>query len=152
MQMSPDDFLDIIDQTLDGMLAIAEELGDDRVNRQPDLPGANSPYVILAHCVGLTHFWIGEVLGGRQVNRDREAEFRARGTVADMRRHVQTLKQHLRQDISHVRGDQPLTVTLSGRSERMQNKRQGAILLHCYKELAQHHGHMDLTRDLLMQP
>jgi uncharacterized damage-inducible protein DinB len=152
MQMSPDDFLDIIAQTLDGMLAIAEELGDDRVNQQPALPGANSPYVILAHCVGLTHFWIGEVLGGRQVNRDREAEFRARGTVADMRQHIQTLKQHLRQDITHVQGDQPLTVTLSGRYERMQNKRQGAILLHCYKELAQHHGHMDLTRDLLMQP
>lgn len=151
MQMSADDILEAIDQTLDGMLAIAEELGDELVNQPPNLVGANSPYVILTHCVGLTHFWIGEVLGGRQVNRDREAEFRARGTVADIRQQVRALQQQLRQDIRPVQGDQPLATTLSGRYERMQNKRQGAILLHCYKELAQHHGHMDLTRDLLRQ-
>lgn len=151
MQMSADDILEAIDQTLDGMLAIAEELGDELVNQPPNLVGANSPYVILTHCVGLTHFWIGEVLGGRQVNRDREAEFRARGTVADIRQQVRALQQQLRQDIRPVQGDQPLAMTLSGRYERMQNKRQGAILLHCYKELAQHHGHMDLTRDLLRQ-
>jgi hypothetical protein len=28
---------------------------------------------------------------------------------------------------------------------------QGAALLHAYEELAQHHGQMEITRDMLMQ-
>jgi hypothetical protein len=27
---------------------------------------------------------------------------------------------------------------------------QGDVLLHCYTELAQHHGQMELTRDILL--
>jgi hypothetical protein len=32
----------------------------------------------------------------------------------------------------------------------MQTWTQGHFLLQCYKELAQHHGHMELTRDVLL--
>jgi hypothetical protein len=32
----------------------------------------------------------------------------------------------------------------------MQNWTQGAMLLQCYTELAQHHGQMELTRDILL--
>ena len=51
--------------------------------------------------------------------------------------------------IRHVQGDQPLgyLVDLHG---HMQEHTQGDILLHCYTELAQHHGQMELTRDILL--
>ena len=150
--MVPEGILFFMHQALDGMMQIAEELGDERVNQPPDLPEANSPYVILAHCVGLTHYWIGEVLAGRQVHRDREAEFSAQGTVAEMRQAVRDLQAQLQEDITHVQVDQPLAHPLAPRhQQRMQDWRQGMVLLQCCKELAQHHGHMDLTRDLLMR-
>jgi uncharacterized damage-inducible protein DinB len=151
MQIVPEDVLMCMNQAFDGMLQIAEELGDERVNLRPALPEANSPYVILAHCVGLTRYWIGEILAGRPSHRDRAAEFRASGTVAEIRQAVRDLQAQLPADIARVQGDQPIAYPLSERHQHMKDRRQGAILLHCYRELTQHRGHMDLTRDLLMQ-
>ena len=108
MQISTDDFLYFVNVALDGMVRIVEELGDERVNLRPDFSGANSPYVILYHCVGCTHFWIGALIAGRRVHRDRDAEFRARGTVADIVQAVRALQKQLPEDISHVQGDKPL--------------------------------------------
>ena len=150
LSISPDDVLSYINQALDGMVQVVEELGDARVNLRPDLPGANSPFALLTHCVGLTNYWLGAVLAGRQVHRDRDAEFQARGSVADIRQAVRHLQQQIRQDMPHVQGDQPIAHPLAPRHQQWQGQRQGAALLQCYKELAQHHGHMEITRDILM--
>ena len=150
MRISPDDFLFFIDRALDGMVSIVEELGDTYVNLRPKLPGANSPYVILTHCLGVTHYWIGEVLAGRQAHRDRDAEFQAQGTVAEICQKVRALQQQLREDMTHVQGEQPLAFPVAPRHSRLQHWRQGAALIHAYEELAQHHGQMEITRDLLL--
>ena len=55
------------------------------------MPRTNSPFAILTHCVGLTRYFIGTALAGRQVHRDRDAEFRAHGTVAEIRQAVREL-------------------------------------------------------------
>ena len=159
MQIAPDDFLYFIDCALDGMVRIVEELGDERVNLRPDLPGANSPYAILYHCVGCTNFWIGGLIAGRQVTRDRDAEFQAQGTVADIRQAVHALKKQLQEDITNVKGDQPLAYPDALKplqawttQQGVQHWRQGKALIHAYEELSQHHGQMEITRDILMQP
>ena len=149
MTIAPETFLPFINKALDGMVGITEVLGDERVNLRPDLPGANSPYAILTHCVGMTRYWLGSVLCGRPSNRDRDSEFRAKGTVAEIGQAVKALQSQIRQDIAHVRGDQPLDqpFDLHGHA---QYHTQGDVLLHCYTELAQHHGQMELTRDILL--
>ena len=43
VEIDSQDFLLFFDRALDGMVAILEELGDEQTNRQPALPGANSP-------------------------------------------------------------------------------------------------------------
>ena len=73
MEISHEDFLMFIDRALDGMLRIVEELGEERANMRPDLPGANSPYAILTHCIGVCDYWIGTLLGKREFFRDRDA-------------------------------------------------------------------------------
>lgn len=158
MQIAPDDLLYFINCALDGMVRIAEELGDERVNLRPDIPGANSPYAILYHCVGCTNFWIGGLIAGRQVTRDRDAEFQAQGTVAGIRQAVRALQKQLREDITHVQGDQPLAypdallpLQAWTKQQGVQHWRQGKALIHAYEELAQHHGQMEITRDILMQ-
>ena len=150
MSIAPEEVLPFIHRALDGMVQCVETLGDARVNLRPDLAGANSPYVILAHCVGLTRNILGAALGGRPYQRDRDAEFRAQGTVAEIRQAVQELQRHIQEDIKQVRGDQPPVHPWAPRQSYMQNWSQGAILLQCYTELAQHHGHMEITRDILM--
>lgn len=149
--LQPEDFLVFMNRALDGMVQSIEALGDDRVNQRPNLPGANAPYVILAHCVGLTHYWIGRVCAGRPYTRDRDAEFQAQGSVAQMQQSVRDLQQHLQEDIKGVRPDQPPAGELDPRHSDLRDHTQGEMLLRCYTELAQHHGHMEITRDILLQ-
>ncbi len=155
MEISQEDFLMFIDRALDGMLRIVEELGEERANMRPDLPGANSPYAILTHCVGVCNYWIGTLLAGREVFRDRDAEFRASGTVVELRERVWELKTQFRQDIKQVQGEKRLASAPNSaynllRGTEFEDWTQGAALIHTYEELAQHHGQMELTRDVLM--
>lgn len=153
MSVPPEYFVPFINGALNGMLQIVEELGDERINQRPNnLPNTNSPFAILTHCIGVVHYWLGTVLAGRQVPRDRDAEFRAQGTVAEIRERVRQLQQHIHEDIKHVRGDQPLPFpeALAARNAQARTWMQGQALIQCYKELAQHHGHMELTRDVLL--
>jgi len=150
MSIAPAEFVSYINGALDGMVQIVEALGDERVNVCPNnMPRTNSPFAILTHCVGLTRYFIGTALAGRQVHRDRDAEFRAHGTVAEIRQAVRELQQHLSDDLARVRGDQPCAFPEAVR-EPHRTWTQGRFVLQCYKELAQHHGHMELTRDVML--
>ena len=152
MKISHEDFLMFFDRALDGMLRIVEELGEERANMRPDLPGANSPYAILTHCVGVCNYWIGTLLGGREVFRDRDEEFRASGTVVELRERVAELKANLLEDIKQVRGEKPLASAPNSAYNPllgMKDWTQGTAVIHAYEELAQHHGQMELTRDVL---
>lgn len=149
MSIVPPALLPFINNALDEMVRIAETLGDERVNQRPHLPHTNSPYAIWTHCVGVTHYWLGHVIAGRAITRDREAKFQARGTVTEIHQAVRSLQEQLQEDIRPVQGDQSVAhpVALHG-SE--QDHTQGDVLLHCYREFAQHHGQMELTRDILL--
>ncbi len=153
MNISHEDFLMFLDRALDGMLRIVEELGEERANLRPDLPGANSPYAILTHCVGVCDYWIGTLLGKREVFRDREAEFRASGTVVELRERVVDLKAKLPADIKQVQGEKPLESAPNSmynplRSTDFGDWTEGTALIHAYAELAQHHGEMELTQEI----
>ena len=53
MSIAPKEFLTYINGALDGMVQIAEALGDERVNLRPNnMPNTNFPFAILTHCVG----------------------------------------------------------------------------------------------------
>ncbi|NBO09836.1 MAG: hypothetical protein EBV30_10980, partial [Actinobacteria bacterium] len=62
-----DEFLYFAHRAFDGMAAIVETLGDDLANRVPSLPGANSPYALLTHCIGVSDFWGGYLVNGRKI-------------------------------------------------------------------------------------
>ena len=150
MSIVPKALLPFLDKSLDDMLGIAITLGDVRVNQRPDLPDANSPYAILTHCIGVIRYWLGSILAGHPDTRDRDEEFLAKGTVAEIREAVQALKRQMQEDILRVQGDQLLgdPIDLHG---SVQEHTQGDVLLHCLRELAQHHGQMELTRDILLK-
>jgi hypothetical protein len=149
LAVSEDDFLWFVDLALDEMAAILRRLGDDRANRRPDLPGANSPYAILTHCLGVMEFWGGSVVAERAVTRDRAAEFRAGGAVDDLIARAAAARRQLASDLS---GLDPMAAPPGPREDddRPYARTKGAVLLHVMEELLQHLGQMELTRDILL--
>jgi len=141
-----------VERALTGMLAIAEELGDARVNARPDLPGANSAYGLLTHCLGVVEYWAGHLVAGRPVERDRPAEFVATGTVARLRAAVADGLARYRDDLAAFEPAAPPRHTPN--SEFLgpdQELTQNGVLLHVLEELAQHHGQLEVLRDALVR-
>jgi hypothetical protein len=147
--ISVEDYLFYVDEALEGMVAIVTELGDVLANRRPDLPGANSPYAVLTHCLGVMEYWAGYMVAGRQITRDRDAEFRAAGAVVDLVDRTRRARQQLESDLMNLepfaapRGTPPEDFGPLTRS-------QGGALIHLYEELAQHRGQMEGCRDVLL--
>lgn len=150
-----DDVLTHIDRALRGMRATLAHLGDERANRRPELDGANSPYVIVRHCLGVMEFWGGQVIGCRTVDRDRDAEFMATGDVHSLLTLMSAQRARLDADLADFDGAAAPRGPMDDR-ERDDlpefTRTQGGVLLHLYEELAQHRGHLDLTADLVMRP
>jgi hypothetical protein len=144
------DYLWFIDLALAEMVGIVRQLGDAGANRRPAVAGANSPYAILTHCLGVMEFWGGVTVAGRPVERDRGAEFEAAGQVDALAQRVRDARRRLRQDMA---GLESLTVPAGaprpGDAGRPYSTTKGGVLLHIMEELFQHLGHMELTRDML---
>ncbi|HEX6567993.1 MAG TPA: DUF664 domain-containing protein [Acidimicrobiales bacterium] len=151
--ISVDDLLWFVDEALDGMVAIVTELGDDLANRRPDVPGANSPYVVLHHCLGVMAYWGGHVVAGRTVERDRDAEFRASGPVDDLVTRARQARRQLADDLAALDPAAPPRAALPPDDAVLPiGRTQGGALVHIYEELAQHRGQMEATRDVLLAP
>ena len=146
-----DDVLWFADLALDRMVDALRRLGDDRVNDRPDLPGANTPFAIVTHCLGVLEFWGGAMVAGREVVRDRDAEFRATGRVEELVERVDAARRRLAQDVGRARWDDPpRQPPTPSHADRPDGRSQGGVLLHILEELHQHLGQLELTRDVLL--
>jgi hypothetical protein len=149
--ISAEDYLWYVDLALDQMIDIVSGLGDDRANAKPDLPGANSPYAILTHCLGVMAYWGGDVVAGRDVERDRAAEFRASGRVEDLVARARSARATLAADVATLDAQAPPRGQVRGDDVHTPlGRTQGGVLIHIYEELAQHLGQMQITRDILL--
>jgi len=135
------------------MIEIVTQLGDELANRRPDVPGANSPYALLHHCLGVMEYWAGYVrrrrrIGarpGRRVPGDRQ---RARA-----RRPRAPCQQQLRTDVAGLEPFAPPRGAPGPEDADYPPARtQGGVLIHVYEELAQHRGQMEGCRDVLLAP
>jgi uncharacterized damage-inducible protein DinB len=151
MSAEADDLLLFCDRAVREMGEILLTVGDHLANERPDLPGANSPYAILNHCLGVIEYWIGAVVLGRPDHRDRDAEFTASGPVAPLIERSREAMARLHDDVAGLDLDAPVEGAPSKpwmRSDRPFTRR--AALVHVLEELVQHHGHMEITRDILL--
>jgi hypothetical protein len=151
VDISVDAVVSYVDRAVDQMTEIVTGLGDDLANRTPALPGANSPYVILRHCLGVMEFWGGEVVAGREVIRDRPAEFRAHGPVADLAAAARKALGQFRADAAtaHPAGPPRGGAGHQKYPGELEFSSQGHALLHVLEEVTQHLGQLELTRDVL---
>jgi Protein of unknown function (DUF664) len=151
--ISIEDFLFYAEDALGAMVGIVTGLGDDLANRRPDVPGANSPFAILTHCLGVMEFWGGTAVAGRTVERDRAAEFVATGTVDSLAERAEATRLQLRRDVEGVDPGAPPRVAPRDDDVGLPfGTSIGGVLIHIYEELAQHRGQMEVTRDVLRAP
>ena len=151
--ISVEDYLWFVDDALDAMTGIVLDLGDDLANRAPQFPGANTPYAVLTHCLGVIEYWTGHVVAGRSIERDREAEFISGGPVGDLARRVEDAKTRMRHDLRGFEAQSAPRGSTRPRDSALPLARtQGGVMMHVYEELAQHRGQMELTRDVLRAP
>ncbi len=144
------DYLWFVDQALDRMVVLLDRLGDRAANRRPDLPGANSPYALVTHCLGVMEYWGGLMVAGRTVERDRDAEFRAEGSVADLIAGVARARRQLAADVATAESAAaPRRPPVPADADLPFGRTQGGVLLHIFEELAQHLGHLEVTCDVL---
>jgi hypothetical protein len=148
--ISVEDYLYFVDEALEGMVAIVTELGDELANRRLDVSGANSPFAVLYHCLGVMEYWGGELVAGRTIERDRDAEFRSAGRVDELIGRTRRARRQLDADIADLEPLAPPRGTPRPEDVDLPLARtQGGALVHIYEELAQHRGQMEVTRDVL---
>lgn len=151
--------LDVSAECFAAMADILTALGDDLANRRPDLPGANSCYAIVNHCIGVVDYWAGSFIAGQRIPRDRDAEFSATGPVVELLERLTALQQRLPAwvEIAVTEGirDRDLADGVRGGTTRaavLATATPEWTLLHILHDIAQHTGHLEITRDLLLNP
>jgi hypothetical protein len=150
--ISVDELISYVERAIDEMGGIVRDLGGDLANRRPDLPGANSPYAILRHCLGVMDFWGGQVVAGHTVRRDRDAEFRAAGPVPGLIEAAAEAKVRFRANAAAADPGAAVRGTHPGMEPGdLEVVSQGSSLLHVLEEVTQHLGQMEITRDVLRQ-
>ncbi len=111
-------------------------------------PGVNSITVLVVHLTGSQRFLFGEVIGGQDIHRDRDAEFLAKGLAPD------ELKQRLSDNLTYITDIlEPLTLAdlESKRMFRTRERTVGWVIGHALKHTATHLGHIQVMRDMWEQ-
>jgi uncharacterized damage-inducible protein DinB len=129
------------------------DLSDSDLNRPLVLPESNSAFVLATHLIGSAEYWVLELAGGRDVQRDRLSEFRATGTGAALAARYErwlAAMQDLLQTLPDEQLDQLVPVQPGyhpSLDETPMTLRDA--LLHAIEHCALHQGHLELTRQLL---
>ncbi|MFT4085781.1 MAG: DUF664 domain-containing protein [Gordonia sp. (in: high G+C Gram-positive bacteria)] len=147
--------LRIADELFAGIDDVLEDCDDQTVNAKPaGAPQVNSVFALVTHIDGMLGFWGGSVVAGESIPRDRDAEFTATGTVEQARALVARSRERLPRWIRLA-----LTEGIADRSPVGTTRSDVAtatpefVVLHMLRELAQHTGHLQICRDVvLVQP
>jgi hypothetical protein len=130
------------------MSEIVIDLGDELACTRPDLAGANTPYGLLTHCLGVMAYWGGHVVAGRDIVRDRSAEFDATGTADELRAQVDEALDQLHAELAAIH---PLAPQRHEPAQSAQGPdrplTQAAAMVHLYEEMAQHNSQTQVLRD-----
>jgi uncharacterized damage-inducible protein DinB len=130
-------------------------MSDEQLNRRPDVPGANSAYVIATHVLGNARAWVLGIACGQPLNRDRPAEFASSGTYEALGKATRALSDEIDEALA---GLDPSTLDdrfvpapeLWGEGEPEEISRREAFA-HVLEHASMHLGQIHLTRDLVRQ-
>jgi uncharacterized damage-inducible protein DinB len=133
--------------------AALRDLTEDELNRAPDVPSANSGFVIATHTFGNVRAWVLGIVCGEDLRRDRPGEFASRGTYAELGVAACKLTGEIDEVLQKL---DPMTLgdrfvpaqELWGEGEPTEMERRDC-LAHVLEHAGIHLGHIHMTVELL---
>lgn len=131
-------------------------LSDDVLNRPVPLPDANTLYAIAIHLAGSTEFWAVQMASGRDAGRNRLAEFHASGEGAALQARYERLIALVHGALDTLPDDALDSIPPQPPAEYRSTGGLGDTLtlrdclLHAIEHGALHQGHIQITRQLLV--
>jgi len=121
-------------------------LSEDALNWQPLPDDTNSIYALAVHTLGAERKWIHEIIGGRKIERDREAEFHALATdLRSLRAQYDITANKSEEILAHL-----ILTELETTRQAMRYGEQSVrwCILRVIEHYNEHLGQMWLTRQL----
>jgi len=152
MELTPATAMAYVRLAFGQLREVAERLGDGRVSERPHGEGTNSVAALITHCCGVCEFWLGHVGLGRASDRDRDAEFRATATVAELIERIDAAIGQVEDDLAALEGAGPSPNARLRERLVEDDRSDSSLVLHVIEELFQHLGHAELAADALGTP
>ena len=141
-----EDCLDRFKTLLDDFAQAIAGLPQEALDWTPG-PDLNSLAVLVVHTTGSARYWVGDVCLGDESERDRDAEFRARGfDEAALRQRLDDTMQYMQSALERLTLDE--LTELRPAAGRDRKYRVSYALLHALEHTALHVGHAQITRQL----
>ncbi len=128
------------------VLQTLEGLDADALNWKPLPTETNSVFVLTTHLLGAERHWLHEVVGQRKIERDRDAEFRARGeTSAALRAAYAAVARESEEILARLDASDMDVLREAG---HYSSRTVRWSILHMIEHYCEHLAQMRLTRQL----
>ncbi len=146
-------FADVLDSIGRDVLIQLSGVSPEDLNRPLDIPETNSLFALATHLVGSGEFWVLAMVGGQNIPRDREAEFRATGTLNELVNRYESWLVAVHELLDNL-PDADMKRAIEAPAARRPYFKDKVItvrdcLLHAVEHCALHQGHIQITRQLL---
>lgn len=150
------EYLRIASEVLDDVESAIRDCDDTTINAVParggvPASGVNSVFALVTHIDGMVGFWLGSVVSGLDIPRDRAAEFVATGTVAEALALLDQTRGRVLAWMPRALEDGIANPGATGSTRTdIASATPQFVVLHVLRELAQHAGHLQICRDLVV--
>jgi hypothetical protein len=124
-------------------LEALDPLPAEALSWRPPAPEANTLAAICVHAIASAEWWVLSCVGNGPLERDREAEFAASVTWADLRPRFEAFLANADALLAGMTSDQLGAISRHPAGDRM-NRR---CLTHTVEHLGIHLGHVEITTD-----
>jgi uncharacterized damage-inducible protein DinB len=141
--------LAVLDEIYDGLVEVIRQTGDDALNWTPPVADANSIAALTRHIAGSNDAWFRRALD-EPVQRDRDAEFRYRGTARELLDILSESRASVREQAERLDALDPAALR---RYRRLGDDHESALSVawcieHALVHTAEHWGQIQLNRQL----
>ncbi len=138
-----------LDELYDDLIEVIRHTEDNALNWSPPVPEANSIAALTRHIAGSIDAWLSRALG-EPLQRDRDAEFRFRGTAQELIDLLGESRAKSRDQLERLDAIDPAAVR---RYKRLGDREESALTVawcveHALVHAAEHWGQIQLNRQL----
>ena len=149
MEPEVQNYITMLDDLRNRFKETVQDMDADQLNWTPPAKDVNSPYILAYHIAGSETMWIHQIVGQRDVSRDRDAEFQATGnSPAPLNERLDSIAA----TSCDIIGGLTLDELAQLRTQPVHRGGDQApvrwCIAHLIEHYAEHLGHLDLTKQL----